>query len=105
MKAQNTKASRALEHGVTVSGPSATPLMDASARLAAPLWDKSKLIDYILVTLNHTLMLHTLVNPAFTAPSLVALHQVVTIAHGEHPSDWPHGVRVLRWRDEESNGS
>ena len=43
--------------------------MDASARLAVPLWDKTKLIDYILVWLYHTLMLHTLVNPAFTAPS------------------------------------
>ena len=94
-KFQNTKEANARDRGVTAAGPSASPLMDASARTAVPLWEKAKLVDYVQASLNHTLMLHTLVNPAFTAPSLVALLQIINIAHGEHPSDWPHGVRIL----------
>jgi hypothetical protein len=40
-------------------------------------------------------MLTTLVNPALAAPLLVMLRHTLSIASGEHPTDWPHAVRFL----------
>ena len=94
-KAANMKATRALEHGTPNTGPSATPLTDAAARMPSATWDKTKLTEYVLASVSHTLMLHTCVNPEFTAPALVMLQHVLTVAHGEHPGDWPQAVRVV----------
>ena len=94
-KAANMKAARALDHGTPNTGPSATPLTDAAARMPSAIWDKTKLAEYALAFVSHTLMTHTMVNPEFTAPALVMLQHVLTIAHGEHPGDWPQAVRVI----------
>ena len=91
----HTKASKALENGTPVPGLSATPILDAARRLVPGLWDANKLAEYSLAAVDYTLMLASLVNPAFVVPNLVMLHHVMSIANGEHPTDWPHMVRFL----------
>ena len=51
--------------------------------------------EYALAAVDYSLMLTTLVNPTLAVPLLVMLHYTLTIASGEHPSDWPHAVRFL----------
>ena len=70
--------------------------MLAAARRTAPSqWDPTKLAEYALSAVDYALMLSTLVNPALAAPFIVMLRHTLSIASGEHPSDWPHAVRFL----------
>ena len=44
----NQKVTLATDKGYVIPGPSATPLLDAAARLPVALWHKDKLADFLL---------------------------------------------------------
>ena len=89
------KVALATDKGYVIPGPSATPLLDAAARLPVALWHKDKLADFLLAAVNYMLMLHSLVNPAFVAPLLVMVQLILSVYLGDHRDDWVHAVRVL----------
>ena len=91
----NLKLSKSVEKGQAPTGPSITPMLAAARRITPVQWDSNKLAEYALATVDYSLMLTTLVNPALAVPLLVMLRHTLSIASGEHPMDWPHAVRFL----------
>ena len=80
------KVALATDKGYVIPGPSATPLLDAAARLPVALWHKDKLADFLLAAVNYMLMLHSLVNPAFVAPLLVIQHSLFVSTNNPPPA-------------------
>ena len=80
------KVALATGKGYVIPGPSATPLLDAAARLPVALWHKDKLADFLLAAVNYMLMLHSLVNPAFVAPLLVIQHSLFVSTNNPPPA-------------------
>ena len=91
----NQRVNLATDKGYVIPGPSATPLLDAAARLPVTLWHKDKLADFLLAAVNYMLMLHSLVNPDFVAPLLVMVQIILSVYLGDHRDDWIHAVRFL----------